>query len=55
MKILKNVLAYLQAHPDFYLLIRYVGLFSLLILSLFSLALFRIVAVESNPFFYAGF
>ena len=50
-----RIAAYFQRHPDLSFFLKYTGLFTLLLLSIASLALNRIIATESNPFFYANF
>lgn len=44
-----------KLHPDWVFFLHYTLLFALLFLSLASMALNKIIATESNPFFYANF
>lgn len=40
---------------DWFVLLKYLVLFVMLLMSLVSLALYNIVSTESSPFFYADF
>lgn len=55
MKLLNNVTKFKEDHLYWFLFLRYTLLFSLLLISLASMALNNIIATESNPFFYANF
>jgi len=46
---------YLSKHPNLSFFLRYTLLFTMLFMSLAAMALHRIIASESNPFFYANF
>jgi len=50
-----SISLYLAKHPDLRFFLRYTLLFTMLFLSLASMAFYRIIATESNPFFYANF
>ncbi len=54
-RIMLHVTEYLNKHPDLRFFLRYTLLFIMLFLSLASMAFYRIIATESNPFFYANF
>ncbi|MCB5272295.1 MAG: hypothetical protein LHW56_10685 [Candidatus Cloacimonetes bacterium] len=55
MKIDEIITRYQVKHPDWFFFLKYTVLFTLLLLSIASMALNRIIATESNPFFYANF
>jgi len=55
MKIIDRLLTFLGKHPDLLFFLKYTALFTMLLLSIASMALNRIIATESNPFFYANF
>jgi len=56
MKIIENkIRETLIKYPNLAFFLKYIGLFTLLLLSITSMALYKIIAVESNPFFYANF
>jgi len=56
MKIIENkIRETLLKHPNLAFFLKYIGLFTLLLLSIASMAFYRIIATESNPFFYANF
>lgn len=52
---MKKLYEFLNRHPDLKFFLTWTGLFVLLFASLVSWSLFKLVAVESNPFFYAAF
>jgi len=54
-KIVNIIRETLLKHPDLAFFLKYTGLFTLLLLSIAALAFYRIIATESNPFFYANF
>ena len=51
----RKAASFLRLHQELSFFIKYTVLFTMLFLSLASLALNRIIATESNPFFYANF
>lgn len=55
MLIIEKVKAFAEKHPDWFFFLKYTVLFTMLLLSLASTALFNIISTESNPFFYANF
>lgn len=55
MKIIIRLHEYMAKHPHLAFFFKYAGLFTLLLLSLASMALYNIISTESNPFFYANF
>lgn len=55
MKLVGMITKFKMKHPDWFFFLKYTALFTLLLLSIASMALNRIIATESNPFFYANF
>jgi|GEM_PF-1495685 hypothetical protein len=55
MRIINKVKSILERQSELVFFLRYIALFTLLLISLASMALNRIIVSESNPFFYADF
>jgi len=55
MKRIEKLQTLMGMHPDLLFFLKYSMLFTMLLLSIASLALNRIIATESIPFFYANF
>ena len=55
MKIIEDISRFEAKHPDWYFFLKYTMLFTIMLLSIASMALNRVIATESNPFFYANF
>lgn len=53
--LVKKLYDYLESHPNFTFFLKYFGLFLLLLITVSLATLHKIIAVESNPFFYATF
>jgi hypothetical protein len=54
-KIVCKIRETLLTHPNLAFFLKYICLFTLLLLSVASMAFYKIIATESNPFFYANF
>jgi hypothetical protein len=54
-RLFNGITCYLASRPGLALFLRYTMLFTMLWLALASMALYNIIATESNPFFYANF
>jgi len=52
---MKSIIQYIKDRPNLLFFLKYLGLFTMLFVSIALGALYNIVSVESNPFFYANF